>query len=403
MNIYKKDKKYLNINFIIENLNNYCKRNVSKKDRYEKDLEWASYLSKTREPFDEIILPDFSTESIIKLFTLKNEKNESDEGIFSINLMNNNKEEFYKEVESLSREDTIHNTISSIFEKAMKTLYTDTENIKNVEQIQKIYEEKYKKKEKIADVDIEVIKEIKENIQADIAHKQFLDFIIDLSKYLPNFEGKLKEDFTESMSIMPIPGKKEFDETDISFDPLSTSIKPDFSSSAIFLEKTLLMDDIFFIKDENWKKSLKEKKEINPEYKKYPSLLYFLFKNPKCEEELRKFLKKTDSIGKEEKRKFPTFLLILRIFSDINCFNFQINSDNFLGNLIKEEILLGIKGKSFDEFKKSKNINWLGLLINNSEINEYLSPKMNYIFHYLENLCDYSFKPTEESKKKIIK
>ena len=178
MNIYKIDKRFLNINFIIEKLNNYCKRNVIKKDSYEIDLEWASFLSKTREPFDEIILPDFSPESIIKLFTLKNEKNENDEGIFSISLVNNNKEEFYNEVDLLLKDETIeniHNIISLIFEKAMKTIYTDTENIANVEQIQKIFEDKYKKKDKIGDVDIEVIKEIKENIKADISHKQFID------------------------------------------------------------------------------------------------------------------------------------------------------------------------------------------------------------------------------------
>lgn len=33
------------------------------------------------------------------------------------------------------------------------------------------------------------------------------------------------------------------------------------------------MDDIFFITDSNWKNDIKS------EYKKYPSLLYFLFKN----------------------------------------------------------------------------------------------------------------------------
>ena len=73
------------------------------------------------------------------------------------------------------------------------------------------------------------------------------------------------------------------------------------------------MDDIFFITDSNWKNDIKS------EYKKYPSLLYFLFKNPDCEKELRSFLPKTDSIKNNETDKFPTFLLILHIFSDLNC------------------------------------------------------------------------------------
>jgi hypothetical protein len=90
---------------VIEKLNNYCKRNLTKKENNEIDLEWASFLSKTREPFDEIIIPDFSSDSIIKLFTLKNEKNEDDEGIFSISLMNNNKRKFYKQVNELFSEE----------------------------------------------------------------------------------------------------------------------------------------------------------------------------------------------------------------------------------------------------------------------------------------------------------
>ena len=152
------------------------------------------------------------------------------------------------------------------------------------------------------------------------------------------------------------------------------------------------MDDIFFIYNSNWKN------DIKAEYKKYPSLLYFLFKNPRCEEELRNFLIKTDSIKDNESDKFPTFLLILRIFSDLNCLNVQINIENYFGTLINEELMLGLKKRSYETFKKSPDINWIGLLINNSEVNKYLSPKMNYIFHYIENICEYSFKPDEENK-----
>ena len=69
-----------------------------------------------------------------------------------------------------------------------------------------------------------------------------------------------------------------------------------------------MMDDIFFVEDSNWKNNIK------PEYKKYPSLIYFLFKYPECEKELRNFLSKTDSIREKDNYKFPTFLLIFRIF-----------------------------------------------------------------------------------------
>ena len=44
------------------------------------------------------------------------------------------------------------------------------------------------------------------------------------------------------------------------------------------------------------------------------------------------------------------------------------------------------------------DINWIGLLMNPSEFNKYLSPKMTYIYSYLENICFYYFKPDEENK-----
>ena len=71
LNIYYINKKYLNKNILIEKLNKYCDRNTINESEIEIDLEWASFLSKTREPFDKIILPMYSPESIIKLFFFK--------------------------------------------------------------------------------------------------------------------------------------------------------------------------------------------------------------------------------------------------------------------------------------------------------------------------------------------
>ena len=78
----------------------------------------------------------------------------------------------------------------------------------------------------------------------------------------------------------------------------------------------------------------------------------------------------------------------------------QIKTENYLGTLIKKEILLGLKSIESEIFQKSEDINWIGLLINNIEINKYISGKMNYIYHYLENICNYSFKPDDENKNK---
>ena len=96
LSIYNINQKYLNKNYFIETLNNYCARNKVRETEYEYDLEWASFLSKTRDPFDEILIPMFNTNCIIKLFSLKNEKDEDIEGMFSNNIFNKNKFEFFK-------------------------------------------------------------------------------------------------------------------------------------------------------------------------------------------------------------------------------------------------------------------------------------------------------------------
>ena len=90
--------------------------------------------------------------------------------------------------------------------------------------------------------------------------------------------------------------------------------------------------------------------------------------------------------------------MILRIFSDINCLESKMNNNTFFGCLIREEIISGLKKRAFETFQNELDINWVGLLVNSNEVNKYLSPKMNYIYNYLENISDYSFKPQEENK-----
>ena len=96
----------------------------------------------------------------------------------------------------------------------------------------------------------------------------------------------------------------------------------------------LKLDDIFFIDNPNWKNIIIKEKH----YKKYPSLIYFLFKYPECENELIKHLGKIDSIKKKEKDKFAIFLLILRIFSDNHCLDIQNKSNTYFSQTIKKEI-----------------------------------------------------------------
>ena len=404
LNIYKIDKKYLKNNLIIEKLNEYCYRNRLDDQKNKKDLEWASFLSQKRDPFDEIVFPKYTSASIIKLFSLKNKKNEDDEGIFSLGLINNNIKEFYKRVNALllNKDMNIINTIKLIFIIVMETIFNDKENIKNlVEEIQKIFKEKFLEKEEIEKKEIKnLIDEIKVKMKRDVcvSYQNLLDFIADLFEYFQYSEKNMIED--KEININNISDVISINESLNS--ELKNCLNESRYSNIKYIpenEKKLLMEDIFFIKDDKWKNNIK------PEYKKYPSLLYFLLKYPNCEEELRQFLKKTDSIRKNDYNKFPTFLLIFRIFSHLNCLKIEMRADNFLGQLIQKEIISQFKSKSFDEFKKTPDMNWIGLLINNPNVNKIISPKMNYIYNYLENLCNYSFNPSEENKdvcKKLI-
>ena len=130
---------------MIEQLNKYCERNNIKE--FKEDLEWASFLAKTREPIDEIIIPKFTPESIIALFSLKNKKGKEEEGMYSFKLINSNCEDFYKQVNKLPEENiqSIYDTLEKIFQKSMITLFNNKEEIDNIEDIQIIYQ-KFKEK-----------------------------------------------------------------------------------------------------------------------------------------------------------------------------------------------------------------------------------------------------------------
>jgi len=89
----------------------------------------------------------------------------------------------------------------------------------------------------------------------------------------------------------------DFEEEEGFSEEISKSlIIPDFSITKIIPEKVknIILDDIFFITNPNWKN------DIISEYKKYPSLIFFLFKYPGCEKELREYLSKTDTIKKKK-------------------------------------------------------------------------------------------------------
>ncbi len=401
LEIIEINKEYLNKNKLIEQLNKYCERNSIKE--FKEDLEWASFLAKTREPIDEIIIPKFTPESIIALFSLKNKNGKEEEGMYSFKLINSNCEDFYKQVNKLPEENiqSIYDTLEKIFQKSMITLFNNKEEIDNIDDIQIIYQ-KFKEKKIKEEINIfEVIKEIHDKI-SDPPHKGFLIFLIDLFKYLVIYEEKdlsiqkdkkSIEEITRS-DLKMISIKEKLVKNEGFSENFSKSSKNDLSLTKLYNDKikSIQMDDIFFIVNPNWRNN------IIPEYKKYPSLLYFLFKNSTCEKKLAAYLSKTDSIKNKDPDKFPTFLLILRIFSNINCISMQMNGSSYIGSLLNKNIINEFKCKKIQEFENSPDINWLGLLMNNDEVNKYFSPKMNYIHQYLENLSNYSYIPEEKNK-----
>jgi len=93
----------------------------------------------------------------------------------------------------------------------MLTIYMDKENIKNVDEIQKIYEQKFieKSKSKMEVEILDIIKEIKEKIDADKSHKLFLEFKLNL---LNNLIIKEEKDLSIFKDIISIDEKKRFNQ-----------------------------------------------------------------------------------------------------------------------------------------------------------------------------------------------
>ena len=156
------------------------------------------------------------------------------------------------------------------------------------------------------------------------------------------------------------------------------------------------LDDLFFIDNKEWKDNIKE-------YGKYKYLIYYLFKNPDIENDLRNYLSQTDWFHKNDKNKFPIYTHILRILSSKNELSFQGKTFSYTSKLIEktliEKILFNIEKE-----EKPNNLDWIGLLINNRNTEKYLHDKISYLFNYLYKLNEISSSPSPnfENKYKSI-
>ena len=95
----------------------------------------------------------------------------------------------------------------------------------------------------------------------------------------------------------------------------------------------LIFDDFFFIKDKEWFLN-KNKNSL-----KYPSLCFYLIKNPKVEEDFIKYFSDFEYYDTKN-NKFPLYFLLLRIFSTkeiIKCDDYK-EDNNIISKFIKESL-----------------------------------------------------------------
>lgn len=141
----------------------------------------------------------------------------------------------------------------------------------------------------------------------------------------------------------------------------------------------LIYDDFFFLKDKNWYMN-KNKNSLN-----YPSLCFYLIKNPKVEEDFVKYFSSFELNKNND--KFPLYFLLLRIFSHkkiIHCDDYK-EDDNKISKSIKVRL-----NKLIDEYLIKKNllpkdINWIGLFTIDffkRRINSIMSEIRNYLFNF---------------------
>ena len=95
-------------------------------------------------------------------------------------------------------------------------------------------------------------------------------------------------------------------------------IKGLYNSSNLLTK--LEFDVLFFINEQNWKDKIGE-------FCKHKYLIYFLFKSPEIETNIRKYLLQTDLFSKNDKNKFPIYSHVLRIFINKKCNN--ISRENY--------------------------------------------------------------------------
>ena len=277
---------FFNLENIYEEFNKYISReNIDIEDR-----KFAFYLSNNISPKYEIIIPSININSILILFLQKSYKKYKNGLItleLGINRIGDNKNNFEKE----------------IFE------FQNNKEIKEMNMIQGL-----NKFVNICKKTIFNREDIKSLISPDLKENKKI----------------INELFIKLDEIRKLDGGKFFEQ--------AIMIIKGLYDSANLPKKKLEMEDLFFIENENWKESIKD-------FSKHKYLIYFLMKNPDLENDLRKYLQKSEYFLKNDKNKFPIYTHILRILSSQNELSFQGKTYSYTSELIEKLLVEKIKNK----------------------------------------------------------
>ena len=335
---------YFNIDNIYDELNKYISReNIELEDR-----KFAYYLFNSLPPNYEIIIPSFNINSILILF-LQKSYNKYKNGLITLELNINRKadgkNDFQKEIYELQNSEDTNKT--NIIEGLNKFVNICKKTILNRDDIKEL-------------ISFEIMGQ---------KQKEFINALFNKLEEIHKLEGGK---FLEYLILIIKGIYDSYNRSKKSFD---------------------LHDLLFFIDNKEWKDNIGENS-------KYKYLIYYLFKNPDIENDIRQYLSQTDFFLKNDKNKFPIYAHILRILSSKKELSFQGKNFSYTSKLIEktliEKILINI------DKDKTNNINWIGLLINNRNTEKYLAPKMSYLYNYLYKLNEINSSPSPNFEKKYI-
>ena len=323
--------------FKIDNIYDEFNKYISRDNVINEDRKFAYYLSNHLPPNYEIVIPSININSILILFSQRSYKNPNPkDGLMTLELNVNKKagegNEFENEIIKFQKEDL--NKMNMV------------EGLNNFVDICK-----------------------KTIFYRDDIKSQF-------SMDLKDQKSIINELFNKKEEIRILEGGQ--------FLEILIMIIKGLYDSSDSPKKNLETDDLFFIREQNWIEKMNE-------FNKHKYLIYYLFKHQEIESDMRKYLLQTDFL-KNDKNKFPIYCHILRILSSKNELGFQGKTINKISGFIEEILISKILAKIKED--KTNNLNWLGLLINNTITEKYLPQKISYIYNYICKLCEIKLYPS---------